>query len=293
VKLGILVESEEGLTWPAWRRVVGACDGLGFESVWISDHLLSAAGDNRGGVDAWLALALAAADSRRLVLGPLVTPITFRMPGLLARMAANLYDLSQGRFVLGLGAGWNDREHAAFGIPFPPGAERLHLLDTGLELIRRTLGAPVPVLVGGMGRGTLRLVVRYADEWNLTTNAPSRVGELGQTLATLCQVAGRDPGSILRSVSVGVLIGRDRAELLRRSEAMRRLVPALAETPADQVLDAARDHGWLAGTPAEVVAGLRGLAAVGVHRAMLGHYDLDDTDALELIAREVLPAVGD
>jgi len=292
VKVGILVESEEGLTWPVWRRVVAACEDLGFDSVWLSDHLLSGSGEDRGGLDAWLALAVAAVDSRRIGFGPLVTPVTFRQPGLLARMAANLYALSHGRFVLGLGLGWNAREHAAFDIPFPAGPERLRLLDSGLELIRRRLEPPVPLLIGGRGRGTLELVARYADEWNLTSSAPATVEALGQTLASLCQSIERDPRTIRGSVSVGVLIARDTAELDRRSTAMRRLVPGLAGTPPDQVVDRLRTQGWVAGSPTEVVRALRDLAAVGVQRAMLGHYDLDDFQALELIAGDVLPAVS-
>jgi alkanesulfonate monooxygenase SsuD/methylene tetrahydromethanopterin reductase-like flavin-dependent oxidoreductase (luciferase family) len=289
VKLGILVESEEGLTWERWRRIVAATEDLGFDSVWLSDHLLSAAGEDRGGLDAWLALALAAAESRRITFGPLVTPITFRLPGLLARMASSLHTLSGGRFVLGLGVGWNEREHATFGIPFPPGPERLHLLETGLDLIKRSLAQPVPILIGGMGRGTLRLVARHADEWNLTTNSPEVLSDLSQALATTCQSLGRDPRTIRRSVTVGVLIGRDRAEICARAERMRRLVPGLADTPTDKVVEAVRAHGWVAGTPDEVVAALGALAAAGVDRAMLGHYDQDDFAALELIVHEVVP----
>ena len=194
--------------------------------------------------------------------------------------------------MLGLGLGWNAREHAAFDIPFPAGPERLRRLEAGLDLIRRTLEPPLPLLIGGRGRGTLALVARFADEWNLTSSEPASVRDLGQALATLCQSVGRDPATIRRSVSVGVLIGRDSADLARRAASMRRLVPGLAATPAGEVIDTLRDHGWLAGTPAEVVHALRELAAVGVDRAMLGHYDLADDDTLELIASEVLPAVG-
>jgi alkanesulfonate monooxygenase SsuD/methylene tetrahydromethanopterin reductase-like flavin-dependent oxidoreductase (luciferase family) len=292
VKLGILVETEDGLTWDRWRRVVDATEDLGFDSVWISDHLQSSGGEDRGGLDAWLALTDAAARTRRVTLGPLVTPITFRAPGVLARMTANLHSLTEGRFVLGLGVGWNAREHAAFGIPFPPGTQRLHLLDTGLDLIRRLMADRVPVLIGGMGRRTLRLVARHADEWNLTTNDLTWYQAAAEQLDRSCQVVRRDPASIRRSVAVGVLVGRDPAELGARSAAMRRLVPELSDVPTEGMLDAVRARGWVAGTPDEIVAALAGLAAAGVDRAMLGHYDQDDTAALELIARDVLPAVG-
>ena len=155
MQLGILVEGEAGLTWDQWRRLVDAAEDRGFDSIWISDHLLPGSGEDRGGLDAWLALAVAAATTQRVGLGPLVTPITFRQPGLLARMAANLDSLSQGRFVLGLGLGWNAHEHAAYDLPFPPLRERARLLEAGLATIRRALPARVPELIGGMGRSSL------------------------------------------------------------------------------------------------------------------------------------------
>jgi alkanesulfonate monooxygenase SsuD/methylene tetrahydromethanopterin reductase-like flavin-dependent oxidoreductase (luciferase family) len=289
MRLGVLVESEDGLTWEQWRRMVAQAEDLGFDSLWLSDHLLSSDGQDRGGLDAWTALAVAAAASRRITLGPLVTPITFRLPGPLARTALNLHALSGGRFVLGLGAGWNDREHAAFGIPFPPPAERLHLLDSGLTLIRRILGKQVPILLGGGGRGTLRLVARHADEWNLTTSSPSVFQPLSQALDQACPVVGRDPASVCRSVAAGVLIGRTRSDLCARAERLRCLVPGLGHVPAEEMVQHVREHGWVAGTPDEILSALRSLAEAGVQRAMLGYYDLDDTSGLELIAHEVLP----
>jgi alkanesulfonate monooxygenase SsuD/methylene tetrahydromethanopterin reductase-like flavin-dependent oxidoreductase (luciferase family) len=285
VKLGVLVETEDGLTWDRWRRIVAATEDLGFDSVWISDHLLAADGQYRGGLDTWLALSVAAVQTRRITLGPLVAPITFYRPGVLARTAANLYELSGGRFVLGLGIGWNKREHAAFGVPFPPGPERLQMLASGLERMPRG----IPVLIGGMGGGTLWLVARYADEWNLTTNDPERYRGAAEELGRRCQTLGRDPSGIRRSVAVGVLIGRDAGEVCARAERLRRLVPGLEDVPTDQVVARARERGWVAGTPAEIVEALRALASAGVDRAMLGHYDQDDTAALELIAQEVLP----
>jgi alkanesulfonate monooxygenase SsuD/methylene tetrahydromethanopterin reductase-like flavin-dependent oxidoreductase (luciferase family) len=185
--------------------------------------------------------------------------------------------------------GWNAREHATFAIPFPPGPERLHQLESGLALIRRLIQQQVPILIGGSGRGTLRLVARYADEWNVTTSSPELHQSLSQTLAQTCQALGRDPRSIRRSVAVGVLIGESAADLCRRAERLRMLVPGLEDVPSHEVVAHVREHGWLAGTPDEVLAALKSLAEAGVERAMLGHYDQDDTDALRLIAREVLP----
>src|SRR5206468_775288 len=123
VRVGITVEGQEGLTWERWRRLAGLTEELGFDSLWRSDHLLSRMDDTRGALETWTSLAVAATDTRRLTFGPLVCPITFRHPALLARMAEAVDTLSGGRLVLGVGAGWNAREHRAFGLPFPPAGE--------------------------------------------------------------------------------------------------------------------------------------------------------------------------
>src|SRR5207245_1247174 len=190
VKLGLLVETEEGLNWDDWRRVYANAERLGFESVWVSDHFLSPWAADRHGLDAWLALAVAAVETSRVVLGPLVSPITFREPAMLARMAESLHDLSQGRFVLGLGLGWNAAEHVAAGISFPPVAERQRRLEDGLHLIRRTMDERrVPLLIGGGGpRSTLPGVAGHADHWNMTTSSVHVYGARRDRPARRCRV---------------------------------------------------------------------------------------------------------
>jgi alkanesulfonate monooxygenase SsuD/methylene tetrahydromethanopterin reductase-like flavin-dependent oxidoreductase (luciferase family) len=294
VKLGVLVEAEEGLDWGTWRSVFTDAERLGFESVWLSDHLQSpwAAHSTRHGLETWTALTVAAAETRRIVLGPLVSPITFRAPTVLARMSESLDALSGGRFVLGLGLGWNRAEHAAADIPFPPLGERSRRLVEAVERIRSELGERrTPLLIGGSGaRATLPLVARYANAWNMTTASPADFAQASQQLDQLCLDSGRRPDEILRSAAMGLLIGRDAVDLRRRAERMRRVVPPLAE--AADVLQAARDMGWLVGTPATIVEHLRELAAAGVARAILGHYDLDASESLELLADSVLPALA-
>ena len=291
MKLGILVEAEEGLDWDSWRRVYATAERLGFESVWLSDHFLSPWAAERHGLDAWVALAVAAAETSRVMLGPLVSPITFREPAMVARMAESLHDLSQGRFVIGLGLGWNEAEHAQAGIAFPPVTERQRRLEEGIRLIRRNLGERrVPLLIGGGGpRVTLPLAARYADHWNMTTSSVEVYRARSERLAGLCTAAGRDPAEIRRSVAVGCLVGRNAAELGARCQRMRTIVPPLAE--AADVLQAARRIGWVVGTPREVVEQLSALAKAGIDLAILGHYDLGDERVLELIASEVMPAL--
>jgi alkanesulfonate monooxygenase SsuD/methylene tetrahydromethanopterin reductase-like flavin-dependent oxidoreductase (luciferase family) len=293
MKLGLLVETQEGLDWKRWRATYLAAERLGFESVWVSDHLASTWSAERHGLEPWVALAVAAAETRRIRLGPLVSPITFRQPALVARMAEAIDDLAAGRFVLGLGLGWNTAEHAQFGIPFPPLAERVRLLADGIERVRHVLGERhIPVLIGGSGpRSTLPLVARYADEWNLTTATLDVYRARSQRLAELCGELGRDPRTVRRSVAVGCLIGGDVADLHDRARRLQRLVPPLAGVEVDSVVEAAHGMGWVAGTPAAILATLRPLAEAGVDLAILGHYDLDDEVALELIASDVMPAL--
>jgi alkanesulfonate monooxygenase SsuD/methylene tetrahydromethanopterin reductase-like flavin-dependent oxidoreductase (luciferase family) len=292
MKVGLLVEAVEGLDWKRWRAIYLAAERLGFESVWLSDHLASTWWEIHG-LEPWVALSVAAAETRRVRLGPLVSPITFREPALVARMAEALDDLSLGRFVLGLGLGWNADEHAAFGIPFPPISERVRLLSEGIQRIRHVLGERhLPVLIGGSGpRSTLPLVARYADEWNLTTASLEVYRARSQRLAELCGELGRDPFSIRRSVAVGCWIGRDLADLHARGRRLQRVVAPLAGVEANSIVAAARGMGWVVGTPSEIVAALRPLADAGIDLAILGHYDHADEGALELIASDVLPAL--
>ena len=279
MKQGLLVEIEEGLTWSTWRATFQAAEELGFESIWISDHLCSAWSSKNAVLEAWTALAVAAAETRRIQLGTLVSPVTFREPAIVARMAEALHALSGGRFTLGLGLGWNRGEHDTFGIAFPPVAARARRLEATVQCLR-----DVPVLIGGAGeRWTLPLVARHADEWNVTTSSAELVAERAAVLARLCQELGRDARAIKRSVAVGYLIGRDEAELCERSRRMQAWVAPLAVVDPAQVTAEAKRIGWLVGTPEDIKVQMRSLAAVGVERVIFGHYDLDDLSALELL----------
>jgi alkanesulfonate monooxygenase SsuD/methylene tetrahydromethanopterin reductase-like flavin-dependent oxidoreductase (luciferase family) len=285
MRIGVLVETEEGLDWDAWRGTYGAAERLGFESVWISDHLQSPWSSARHGLDSWTALAVAAAETHRLVLGPLVSPITFREPAIIARMAESLQTLSGGRFVVGLGLGWNRDEHVAAGIQFPVVSERSKRLIETIDRIRSQVGAPI--LLGGRGsRETLPIVARYADEWNVTTSSAAEFRRVAGQLDGLCGEIGRNPQEIRRSAAMGLLIGRDTADLRDRAERMRSHVQPFAEV--SDVVEAAKAMGWVVGTPQEVVARLHALAEAGIERAIFGHYDVTDVHALELVAEAVL-----
>jgi F420-dependent oxidoreductase-like protein len=320
MQLGVMVEGQEGLTWERWRQLMGCVEALGFESLWRSDHFMSLVDGEREALETWVALTLAAAETKRLRFGPLVCPITFRHPALLARMAASVDTLSGGRLVLGVGAGWNAHEHRTFGLPFPPLNERMDRLEEGLQVIQALLldtpaqfagryyqlvGAnphpkPVqrprlPILIGTTGeRRMLRIVARYADEWDVPgIIAPAAYRRRRERLLAYCRQIDRDPAEIRRCVSTAFLIGRDDTELHQRLTTMQHLMPHLAELDTAAVLETLQQEQWLIGTPQQVIAALQALAAEGVQRVMLQHNDQADFAVLELIAQEIMPALAD
>jgi F420-dependent oxidoreductase-like protein len=319
VKLGVMLEGQEGVGWDLWRRLMARVEALGFESLWRSDHFMSLEDSSRDAIETWTALTLTAVETARLRFGPLVCPMTFRHPALLARMAAAVDTLSGGRLVLGVGAGWNEHEHRAFGIPFPPLQERIDLLEEGIEVILRLLGdgparfdgryyqlkgadphpksiqqPRIPLLIGTTGAGRmLRVVAHYADEWDAPgITSPPAYRARRERLAGYCRDISRDPDEIRRCVSTAYLIGQDASSLRRRGAAMQQLIPSLASMDPSGLLEALRNDGWIVGTPDKIVEQIRALADEGVERIILQHNDPGDFEALELIAREVMPAVA-
>ena len=300
--VGIQIEGQEGLTWDRWRRLCEDVERLGFDSLWRSDHLMTSLGGSRGTVDSlecWTSLVAAAQWTRRIEFGPLVSPMTFREPGLLAKMAAAVDGLAGGRLVLGLGAGWNQAEHDAYGIPFPPLRDRMDRFEAGVESIRDLLEGerpapvrrPLPILIGGSGeRRTLRLTARVAAEWNTYGQSPEQYRVKAAVLDDHCRAIGRDPGEIRRSLMVGIVAGRNRADLLAHAAELRGLVARFRDMTPEEVLEGVRGR-WVTGTPAEIAAQLRPYVELGVSRFMLQHFLLDDGDTLELLARELIPAL--
>ena len=308
MQLRIFTEPQEGADYGTLLSVAQATEQLGFDAFFRSDHYLAMTGPGLPGpTDAWITLAGLARETSRIRLGTLMSPATFRLPGPLAIEVAQVDQMSGGRAELGLGTGWFDAEHTAYGIPFPPLAERFGRLEEQLEIITGLWGTPQgdtfsfrgtyytlndspalpkpaqrphpPVLIGGGGqRRTPRLAARFADEYNIpfatveaSTAAFGRVREA-------CQEAGRGPGSLRYSAAQTVCCGRDEAELARRAQAIGQRVDELRQ-------------GGLAGSPAEIVDKLGRFANAGATRAYLQVLDLHDLDHLELIAAEVMPQV--
>jgi F420-dependent oxidoreductase-like protein len=312
MRVGIMIEGQEGLTWERWWRLAQAAEDLGYESLCRSDHLTGLGGDSRRpSLETWVSLTALATRTRRIRFGPMVSPLTFYHPAILAKMAAAIDALAGGRFDLGIGAGWNEHEHTTFGIPFPPLKERMDRLECGARVIR-ALEAPEPVtldqpyyplkkaesyprpprgrlrvVIGGRGeKRTLRMVAEFADEWNVTRLDVEGYRAKRQVLAEHCRAVKRDPETIARSLMIPLAIGRDAAEVARRVANARAIFPALPDGAA-----AWRTAGFLAGTPAQVVEDLKRWDEGGLQRVLLQMLDQEDIGALELFAREVLPRV--
>lgn len=307
-----MVEGQEGLTWDRWFRIADQVESLGLDSLWRSDHFFSVMGETeRSSLEAWVSLTALAQRTRRIRFGPLVSPMTFRHPALLARMAAAVDVLSGGRLTLGVGAGWNEAEHEAYGIPLPPLKERMDRLEEGIAVIRALWrGGPVdvdghyyslrqatanprpmqrpslPLLIGGDGEvRLLRIVAQHADEWNSHAAGPDAYRAKRARLEEHCRAVGRDPDQIARSWMGSVMIGRDDRALDERARWFNAFLPTLRDVPVNRVGPALMAKGtWLWGTPDRIAEQLTAWTAAGVHRVMLQYYDLDDMDGLALLA---------
>jgi alkanesulfonate monooxygenase len=307
--LRVFTEPQQGASYDDLLRVAKATEALGYDAFFRSDHyLVMGNGDGMPGpTDAWVTLAGLARETTRIRLGTLVTSATFRLPGLLAISVAQVDSMSGGRVELGIGTGWFEAEHRAYGVPFPPLGERFDRLEEQLEIITGLWRTPVgehfthagahwpitdspalpkptqsmpPIIIGGHGHTrTPALAARFAAEYNIAF--PSSVpvaAEQFQRVHQACRNAGRDPDDLVLSAAQVLCCGKDEAEVQRRAAAIGRAVPEL------------REHG-LAGTPDELVDKIGRYAESGARRIYLQMLDLSDLDHLELVASSVLPQV--
>jgi len=307
MRFRIFTEPQEGASYDDLLAVASLAEDLGFDAFFRSDHYMGFFGGDAlpGPTDAWTTLAGLARDTTRLRLGTLVSPITFRAPGPLAITVAQVDAMSDGRVELGLGAGWNAREHAAYGIPFPDTGERFELLEEQLAILTglwtTPLGAsfsfegahytvddspalpkPVqrphpPVVIGGFGpKRTPRLAATYATEFNVGFAPPPMFPEAVGRVQAACERLGRDPATLGISIANTVVCGADDAEVARRAQAIGRT--------ADQL------GGAIAGTPAQVVDTVGVYRDGGADTVYFQVLDLHDLDHLRLLAAEVVPA---
>ena len=306
--LRIFTEPQQGASYDQLLRIAQATEELGFDAFFRSDHYLAMGGDGLPGpTDAWVTLAGLARETSRIRLGTLMTSATFRLPGPLAIQVAQVDQMSGGRVELGLGAGWFEAEHSAYGIAFPGTGERFDRFEEQLAVITGLWGAPdgetfthegtyypvtdspalpkpaqrprPPVIIGGFGkRRTPELTARYADEFNLPFASVETTREQFARVGEACDRLGRDTDELTWSNALTVCVGATEADVRRRAEAIGRDVEEL------------RENG-VAGSPAEAVQRIGEYHAAGSQRVYLQILDVDDLDHLELIAAEVLPQV--
>jgi F420-dependent oxidoreductase-like protein len=316
VRVALMIEGQEGVSWDEWVALAETCERVGIEALFRSDHYLSGSFPHeRAAHDAWTTLAGLAGRTSKLRLGTLVSPVTFRHPSLLANAVSTVDHISGGRVELGIGAGWMEEEHRAFGFPFPPLRERVSMLAEQLDIVHRqwteeridfegehytlrdcpALPKPLqdphpPILVGGRAKpGTLKPAVRFADEYNLIGASVDDYAQARRTLNEACERADRDPTTLSLSVMTGFALGTDRGDLLEKA---RRTMERWGSdvTPEDAL--ARYEARGTAGTPERLVAGLRRLEEVGVERIMLQHAVHDDLETVELLGHEVVPELA-
>lgn len=308
-----MIEGQEGVSWDDWVALAEACETHGIETLFRSDHYLSPSNPHeRAAHDAWTTLAGLAARTTKLRLGTLVSPVTFRHPSLLANAVSTVDHISGGRAELGMGAGWMDLEHEAFGFPFPPMRERVAMLREQIEIVHRlwteehvafegqhyTLrdcpALPKPVqkpqprlLVGGRAkRGTAIPAALFADEYNTPAASVDECRERRRALDEACEEVGRDPKTLAMSIMTGFVIGENRQQLL---ESARRTLERWGSDLSPEDGLARYESRGLAGTPDQLVEGLKRFEDAGVERAMLQHIVHDDLETVALIGRELAP----
>lgn len=317
VKVSIAAEGLFGLDWPQWKRLVHTVEDLGFHGLYLSDHFLLPEPPDYPALEAITALTYLASNTERVQFGPRVSPISFRDPVMLARQAAVLDDLSDGRMSLGLGAGWMEREHEMFGYHLGDIPERFVRFEEGLEVVTRLLrseepvsfegrfyslrdavlppprrhGGP-PIVIGGSGpRRTLPLVARFADNWNTVNFTPQGLAERMVLLDEMIVAAGRRPGDVTRTLNAPVACYRSPEEFATRIEKARRLWRAWRQMPQEEMLSVFQEHSWPAGSPDEIVKYFRAYEAAGIDEIEIKWTDPDDIAGLELLATEVMPHV--
>ncbi len=298
--IAIMLEGQNGLNWPRFQRLAQTVEELGFAGLYRSDHFTNANPPDIDSLELWVSLTWLASHTKRIEFGPMVSPVSFRHPVFTARIAKDVDDLSGGRLTLGVGAGWQVREHTNFGFNLMELADRFVRFEEGLTVITHLLrsATPVnfsgqyyqlqdaillprpqrpegpPVLIGGNGeQRTLPLVARYANEWNGVFLPAERYAALNQRLNQLLLAQGRQPATVRRSLMTGLIFGRNASEVQQKLQA------------AGTTSDAARARGMVVGEASQVREQLAQLAAVGAQRVMLQWMDLDDMEGLTALAK--------
>jgi F420-dependent oxidoreductase-like protein len=312
--ISIMIEGQDGLTWPRWRQLGAEVESLGFAGLFRSDHFTNASPPDKDSLELVVSLTQLASSTSRIHFGSLVAPVSFRDPAMLARQAAAIDDLSGGRLILGLGAGWNEREHTLFGYQLGDVPTRMARLQEGLEVVTRLLRSEEPVtyegrffqlrgatllprpqrrggpaiMIGGNGpKRTMPLVARYADVWNATFQSPDDFRGRSAALDDLLRAAGRKPADVRRTMMIGIFFGRDLVALDRQLESERTFRPELASLPRDELIAKMRARNVIVGTPDMVAEQIDSYARAGVEELMLQWINQDDIEGLRELAEVV------
>ncbi len=307
--IAIMIEGQNGLNWTRWQRLSLRVEELGFAGLYRSDHYTNMNPPDKDSLEMWISLAWLASHTKKIKFGPLVSPVSFRHPTLTARMAAAVDDLSGGRLQLGMGAGWQEREHNNYGWDLLNVPDRMKRLEEGLQVVKALFsseqpinfqgqyyclqdaillprpkrnGGP-PITVGGNGpKRTIPLTARYADEWNAVFISPERFEELNRSLDENILEEGRNPAELRRSIMVGTIFGRDEGELRAKIDRFS------SRQGVEVTVEDLRQHGWIAGTPSSIGRQIERYAEAGAQGIMLQWLDLDDLDGLDALGQALL-----
>jgi F420-dependent oxidoreductase-like protein len=313
MELCLMIEGQEGVTWEHWRGLARTCEEHGVPSLFRSDHYMNLDGldPSRVALDAWATISALAAVTSKLRLGTMVSPASFRHPSVLAKMVATADQVSGGRIDLGLGAGWHEGEHSAYGFPFLPVKDRVDVLEEQLQIVLgswadgpfsfdgdhytlKDLDArpkPVqqphpPLIMGGNAAArSSRLAARYADEYNTPFPTITDVKERKARIDEACDAAGRGP--IPFSIMTGYVVGATEPEYEDR---MRARAEKMGTDPAPLLADP--PESWITGTLDQASEQLAALSDAGVSRVMCQHYVHEDLEAVALLGSELAPRVA-
>lgn len=318
VTFSVATETQLGLTWEYWKRRVAAVEAAGFAGLYLSDHFVMRGPPDLDSLDLIVALTYLASHTQRIHFGPLVAPLSFRHPVILARQAVALDDLSNGRMILAVGTGHIVREHEMFGFELGDIPTRIARFSEGLEVIARLLrshepvhfagrffrlqdavlatqpqrrGRP-PLLIGTQGGAKmLGLAARYADIWNTWWVSPATFLERSTHLDELLRAAGRQPSAVKRTVMLPLFIDHPTANLERQVDVIRRYFPEMTNLPLADLLTKLRQNlGCPVGTPEMLIKQLRPYVDAGAEEIILGCYDYDDDRWMRVFAEQVMPA---
>jgi F420-dependent oxidoreductase-like protein len=314
MRVCLMIEGQEGVTWGDWVRLARLTEESGLEGLFRSDHYAAIIREDADAHDAWATLAGLAAVTERIRLGTLVSPATFRHPSVLARTAATVDHISGGRVEVGMGSGWYEREHAAHGFPFPAGRERFELFAEQVEVVVRSwagerfdhdgaayrlsgqLALPTPIqrphpplILGGSVRPRFAaLAARFATEVNTLAAANSDLAARKALLDRACEESGRDPATLGFSLMTSCFLGETHEHAVER---VGRFLAVRGDSSDPAAVLAERSDRWLAGSVEEVAERIAGLAGLGVSRVFLQHLNADDDAMVALIGERLLPLV--